>query len=65
MIFIGQASLRRAVAEYISHYHRERNHQGLDNRLIRVVPSSVRGVRTVHRKQRLGGMLSFYCREVV
>ena len=35
MIFIGQASLRRAVAEYMAHYHGERNHQGLDNRLIR------------------------------
>jgi transposase InsO family protein len=27
MIFIGQASLRRAVAEYMNHYHGERNHQ--------------------------------------
>src|ERR1700738_1885478 len=34
MIFIGQASLRRAVGEYTDHYHRERNHQGLENRLI-------------------------------
>jgi hypothetical protein len=25
---------RRAVAEYVEHYHRERNHQGLDNYLI-------------------------------
>ena len=29
MIFVGQASLRHAVSEYVSHYHRERNHQGL------------------------------------
>ena len=35
MIFVGQASLRRAVSEYMAHYHEERNHQGLDNRLIR------------------------------
>src|SRR6202158_3440680 len=34
MIFIGQASLHRAVAEYMEHYHRERNHQGPENRLI-------------------------------
>ena len=44
MIFIGQASLRRAVAEYVDHYHGERNHQGLDNRLIRGAPSSAQGV---------------------
>jgi hypothetical protein len=29
MIFVGQAALRRAVTEFIAHYHRERNHQGL------------------------------------
>ena len=65
MIFIGPASLRRAVAEYVGHYHQERNHQGLDNRLIRAGPSSVQGVGRVCRKQRLGGMLSFYWRAVV
>jgi transposase InsO family protein len=63
MIFIGQASLCRAVAEYVDHYHGERNHQGLDNRLIRPVPSSVQKVGTVRRNQRLGGMLNFYYRE--
>jgi putative transposase len=29
MIFAGQASLRRAIAEYMAHYQEERNHQGL------------------------------------
>jgi len=28
MIFVGQASLRRAIGEYMAHYHEERNHQG-------------------------------------
>jgi len=65
MIFIGQTSLRRAIAEYVDHYHGERNHQGLDNGLIRAVPNSAQGVGRVRRKQRLGGMLNFYCREAV
>lgn len=65
MIFIGQGSLRRAVAEYLDHYHLERNHQGLDNGLIRALPSSAQGVGSVRRQQRLGGMLNFYCREAV
>ena len=38
MIFIGQASLRRAIGEYMAHYHEGRNHQGVENRLIRPVP---------------------------
>ena len=62
MIFIGQASLRRAVREYIEHYHRERNHQGLENRLIVPVAMPANG-GTVVRHPRLGGTLNFYYRE--
>jgi len=38
MIFLGQASLRRAVTEFVAHYHHERNHQDFDNRLIAALP---------------------------
>ena len=31
---MGEHHFRRAVAEYVEHYHGERNHQGLDNRII-------------------------------
>ena len=34
MIFFGERSLRKATREYAAHYHRERNHRGIDNRLI-------------------------------
>ena len=34
MIFFGERSLQIAVAEFLSHFHAERNHQGLGNRLI-------------------------------
>jgi putative transposase len=62
MIFVGQASLRRAVTEYVSHYHAERNHQGLENRLI--VPASIPlNDGAVHRHARLGGTLNFYYRK--
>lgn len=29
MIFFGEKPLRRAINEYLAHYHTERNHQGL------------------------------------
>jgi transposase InsO family protein len=62
MIFVGQGSLRRAVAEYITHYHAERNHQGLENRLI--VPTAVEANdSTVHCHSHLGGTLNFYYRK--
>ena len=34
MILFGEDSLRKAVHEFVAHYHHERNHQGLANRLI-------------------------------
>ena len=34
VIPIGERHLRRVVSEYVEHYHRERNHQGIGNRLI-------------------------------
>ena len=62
MIFVGQASLRRAVTEYVDHYHAERNHQGLANRLI--VPTATQANDgAVHRRARLGGTLNFYYRQ--
>ena len=32
LVLIGGSSLHRAVSEFVLHYHKERNHQGLDNR---------------------------------
>jgi hypothetical protein len=62
MIFVGQASLRRALSEYMGHYHAERNHQGLKNRLI-VAGTMQATDGEVHRHARLGGTLSFYYRK--
>jgi hypothetical protein len=61
MIFVGQGSLRRAIAECMSHYHAERNHQGLENRLIRPEPGIAANESVVRRHSRLGGMLNYYC----
>lgn len=63
MILIGQASLRRALSEFTEHYHAERNHQGLSNKLIRWHPAAVDDGGIVQRRQRLGGMLNFYYRK--
>ena len=37
---LGENHLRTAVRAYVAHYHLERNHQGLDNKLICEVPDS-------------------------
>jgi len=63
MIFVGQASLRRAVTEYVDHYHRERNHQGLENRLLQLYTAAATANGSIRSRTRLGGMLNFYYRE--
>jgi hypothetical protein len=62
IIPIGERHFRRAVTEFGAHYHRERNHQGLENALIESAPVSRAG--RVHRQSRLGGLLNFYRRAV-
>ena len=63
MIFFGERSLRKAVHEFMVHYHTERNHQGLSNRLIDPEESHVGNTGVVQRRQRLGGMLNYYYRD--
>ena len=60
MIFLGQASLRRTLSEYVIHYHHERDHQGLNNRLIRPNTADPGSRGAVRRRRRLGGMLNYY-----
>jgi len=58
---LGEWHLRRAVTDYLAHYHGERNHQGLGNELIDRPPiQPTRG--PIHRRQRMGGILSHYYR---
>jgi putative transposase len=58
IIVIGEGSLRSVIQSYPTHYHHERNHQGLGNQLM--VPES--GMEDqggfVVRRERLGGLLS-------
>jgi len=62
VIFVGQASLRRAIKEFVSHYHIERNHQGLQNQLIRADSGVEKNSGIVRSRPRLGGILNFYYR---
>ncbi len=60
MIFVGTDSLERAIAEYVAHYHDERSHQGLGNRIPSGVPVQRAGL--VRASERLGGLLRYYHR---
>ena len=62
MIFFGENSLRKAVKQYLIHYHEERNHQGLDNQLIVPLEKPPDINQPIETTERLGGMLKSYRR---
>jgi len=57
---IGQGMARRALRDYVAHYHGERNHQGIENRLINEPTTEIADVGPIARRRRLGGMLNYY-----
>jgi putative transposase len=64
---LGAAHLDYLVAEFVAHYHVERPHQGLDNRLIFAAKpppenESIPSPRQVACHERLGGLLRHYQR---
>jgi putative transposase len=60
LVLVGERSLRRAVGEFVVHYHHERNHQGRHNAIL--CPEAL-----IHRRDGpiafrpgLGGLLTYY-----
>jgi putative transposase len=62
MILFGEDSLRNNLHQFLEHYHLERNHQGLENRLIIPVKGKVNTEGRIERRERLGGLLNYYYR---
>jgi hypothetical protein len=54
IVLFGDRSLRRAVSEYVAHYHTERNHHGKSNVLLFPDVTEMRGSRPVRCRERLG-----------
>jgi putative transposase len=63
MIFFGEKSLHAATRSYIDHYHAERNHQGVGNRLLIPGNEVNRTAGKVACRERLGGLLQYYYRK--
>jgi transposase InsO family protein len=61
VIPFGERHFRRTLAEFVEHYHHERNHQGLGNELIDPACPGP-GIGCVRHRERLGGLLNYYYR---
>ena len=63
MIFFGETHLQHSIDEFLEYYHEERNHQGLDGRIIDP-PKGIGSLEgEVRHRERLGGMLNHYYRD--
>ena len=60
IILFGERSLRRAMKEYVEHYHTERNHQGKGNALLFPRVMEARRDNPLQCRERLGGLLRYY-----
>ena len=61
IILFGERSLRRALSQYVEHYHDERNHQGKGNVLLFPRDPHIHHERqSVQCRERLGGLLRYY-----
>jgi putative transposase len=64
VILFGEPSLRRALKEYMAHYHAERPHQGKGN--VVLMPASTPSLQRkspIRCRERLGGLLKYYDRD--
>ncbi len=63
VIPLGERHLRKIVGEFVEHYHVERNHQGLGNRLIEAPNAGRAPSGAIKCRERLDGTLRYYHRE--
>ncbi len=62
LILFGENATRKAVRTFLVHYHTERNHQGLDNKLIVPMDRPPDIDAEIETTERLGGLLRSYRR---
>lgn len=62
LILFGERSLRHALSEFAAHYHQERPHQGVGNVILFPKRAKAASDAPVDRRERLGGLCSYYHR---
>jgi hypothetical protein len=58
---LGEHHLRRTIADFVAHFHGERNHQSISNELIQPL-GRTGGRGPVPYRPHMGGLLNYYYR---
>ena len=64
LILFGEKSLRRTLRAFVKHYPEEINHQGMDHRLLFPKEQSAHLNGSIRCRETLGGLLTFYHRQI-
>jgi transposase InsO family protein len=64
LILFGERSLWHTLQQYTNHYHGERPHQGVDNVILMPAARSAKRDEPVRCRHQLGGLLTYYYRDV-
>lgn len=59
----GEAGLTKVLSQYLEHFHHERAHQGIGNKIPfpeHPMPAETKPVSELQSKSRLGGLLNYY-----
>jgi hypothetical protein len=63
MVFFSERELRSTTKEFLAHFHAERNHQGLDHKIIEAGAEVGQQTGDLVCRERLGGLLKNYHRK--
>jgi transposase InsO family protein len=64
LILFGERALQYVLAEYVTHFHQERPHQGKGNLVLMPAPDAgIQRASSIQCRERLGGLLKYYHRE--
>ena len=63
LILFSEGALKRAIENYVNHFHTERPHQALENKIIAPEFEHGRRAGEIQCRKRLGGLLKYYYRE--
>jgi transposase InsO family protein len=64
LIFLSEQHLRTTISLFSDYYRHQRNHQGIQNKLV-VPPESFPTVGRIRCQKQFGGMLNYYYRKAV
>jgi putative transposase len=59
LILFSEKALKKAIAEYVTHFHQERPHQGLGSKIIQPEFEHPNGAGEIKCRKRLGGLLNY------